>query len=307
MKTNLLQWTLNGIGQPLAQFTSPADIRDIIINIDKLPVLSGIATRLLELSTDPLADAEKLSSIIELDPNLTAQVLRWANSPLYGKRGKIDSVQQAIHRVLGFEYVLNAALSLIALKPLPLPKHGPLGSKQLWIQALMSVQLMSLLSKRMPTTIRPRAHEIFLVALIHNIGFSLLALYFANEFNYLNKIISNNANLAIFELENFAFNIDHGLLGTWLLRSWNMPPAVVEVIYQHHNPNYQGEYCYLNQLTFLNDCLLGEIGIGDAQNQSCPHAIYASLQLDPAECKSLVAQLQERFDDINATADELCA
>lgn len=307
MNINLLQWTLNGLGQPLAHFTSPADIRDIIVNIDKLPVLSGIATRLLELSTDPLADAEKLAKIIELDPNLTAQVLRWANSPLYGKRGKIDSVQQAIHRVLGFEYVLNAALSLVALKTLPLPKHGPLGSKQLWIQALMSVQLMSLLSKRMPTAIRPKPHEIFLVALIHNIGFSILALYFANEFNYLNKIITHNDNLAIFELENFAFNVDHGLLGTWLLRSWNMPSAVVEVIYQHHNPNYRGQYIYLNQLTFLNDSLLGEIGIGDAQNQVCPAAIYTSLQLDPTESRALLTQVQEHFDDICATAEELCA
>ncbi len=305
MQTSLIEWTLTGINQSPDHFTSPSDMRETVGQIEKLPLLSGLAARIMELASDPHADAARLAKVIELDPILTSQVIHWATSPLYGYRGKITSVRDAITRVLGFEFVLNAALSLAAMKPLHSPKHGTIGTKMLWTQSLMTVRIMNALSKRMPFEMRPQPREVFLVGLIHNIGFPLLSHQFPNEFKYLNKLIDNNPDLNIFNIEKFTLNIDHGLLGTWLMRTWNMPSTVVNVVYHHHNPNYQGDDFQLNLLTFLSDCLLGQIGIGDAKNQPCPETVYSKLQLSPEICDEVLKEVSQELDEVSATAEQL--
>ena len=307
MQASLINWTLNSISPQLDCFTPPADMRSAVGKIKQLPPLPGIAQRILQLAADPFADATKLAAIIEQDPLLTAQVIRWASSSFYGYRGKILAVNDAITRVLGFEYVLNLALGLSALQALKTPREGVIGIKMFWTQALSSARLMKLLSEKMPEDKRPCQQQIFLAALLHNIGFPLLGDQFPEEFDYLNKLIQANPSLAVFSIEKFAFGVDHTLLGTWLMNSWAMPKAITDVVYHHHNPHYRGENSILNQLTFLNDCLLGQLGMGDATQQTCPNEVFEQLNLPQSVCEELLAKFSNEADCIATDAALLAA
>ncbi|MEQ1528905.1 MAG: HDOD domain-containing protein [Methylococcales bacterium] len=307
MQTSLISWTLNAISPQLDCFTPPVDMRAAVSRITQLPPLPGIAQRILQLATDPYADTTKLADIIELDPFLTAQVIRWASSSFYGYKGKILSVNDAITRVLGFDYVLNLALSLSALRPLKAPREGIIGTKMFWTHSLASAGLMKLLSEKMSVDKKPVAQQVFLAALMHNIGFPLLGDQFPNEFDYLQRLIVANPSLAIHTIEKFAFGVDHTLLGTWLMNSWAMPKVITDIVYHHHNPNYRGENCQLNQLTFLNDCLLGQLGIGDALQQICPDEIFVQLGLTKALCNEILEQFSSGADQIKADAELLSA
>jgi len=305
MESTLINWTLSSIVSPLEQFSHPADMRDAVGKINELPPFPGIADKVMQLAADPLADAGKLAAIIELDPILTTQVIRWASSPLYGYRGKITTVKDAITRVLGFDFVMNLALGLSALKPLRAPKKGVIGTEMFWIQALSGTRLIKMLNQQLMADKQSRPDVLFLSALIHNIGFPLLGHEFPAEFDYLSKLIAVNPTLNTYNIEQFAFDVDHTLLGAWLMKSWAMPKPIIDIVYHHHNPNYRGEHYMPNLLVYLTDILLGSLGIGDSQNQQCPDDVLIELGLDAKICESAVNDINEVLSDIKATVGDL--
>ena len=305
MEIDLLKWTQSTINQNANNFLPPADMQQSINQIDELPPLPATANRIIQLASDPLADNRKLAEIIELDPLLSIQVIRWASSSLYGYRGKINSVHDAITKVLGFDYVLNLTLGLATLAPLKAPVEGIIGCKSLWIQALASTQLMALIAQKMPAEIRPQSEYLFLAGLIHNIGFLLLGDQFNDEYTYLSKLIDSNPTLSINAIENFAFGNDHTQLGAWLMQTWSMPKPILDIVYHHHNPNYRGENYRLNLLVYLNDYLLGKVDIGDATNQQCPDAVFQLLEIEEAECIELMDKFDQNVKQIKLTVDDL--
>ena len=304
MQSMLVHWTLSAISSHNG-FTPPLDMRETISKIEALPPLPGTAARIIELVSNPKSDVDELAQVIEFDPILSAQIIRWASSALYGYRGKITSVRDAIVRVLGFNFVLDMALGLAIMAPLRAPKEGVIGTQMFWVHALTSSRLMLKLAKKISTEIEFKSEEIFLAALLHNIGFPLFGHQFSAEFGHLNKLINANPNSSIYSLETFAFGVNHAQMGAWLMNAWAMPQLITDIVYHHHNPFYRGENYQLNILTYINDFLLGQIGIGDATNQLCSDEIWAMLSLQPAHGFEILDNLQHEIEAITDMADSI--
>jgi len=304
MQSTLELWTLDAIDSQDG-FTPPYDMRETIAKIQALPPFPGTAARIIELIADPSADVDHLVDIIELDPILTAQVIRWASSALYGYRGKITTVRNAIVRVLGFNFVLDLALGLAVMAPLRAPRDGVIGTRMFWIHALASTRLMPALAARTSVGTGLKSEEILLAALLHNIGFPLFGHQFAPEFKRLNQLIHVNPTLSIYNLETFVFGVNHAQLGAWLMSAWSMPQVITDIVYHHHNPFYRGDHDVLNLLTYINDYLLGQIGIGDAANQTCSDDIWAMLELQPTTGFEILDTLQDEINTITEMADSL--
>ncbi len=306
MNPSLISWTFNCIEANNKTIDPPINLRETISSIKELPPLPGIATRIMNLAADPLADSKKLAAIIELDPLLTTQVIRWASSSLYGYKGKITSVQDAISRVLGYQFVFDLVLGLAALSPLKAPVEGIIGTRAFWTHALASTHLMQSLNELLPTENKIETQTVFLVGLMHNIGLPLLGDQFINEFKILSNLAEANPSLSLYKLEKFALGVDHGELGSWLLRTWNMPAPVIDVVYHHHNPHYKGDNYQLNLLTYLNDSLLAHIGIGDAHEKSSVELqAIKQLHLQPSACNKALQKLQDELEGIKSMV-EIC-
>ncbi|WP_232086790.1 HDOD domain-containing protein [Helicobacter winghamensis] len=65
-------------------------------NIELLPPLPQTITDLQCVCRDENTTIKQVSNIIEKDPFLTADLIKYANSPLYGYTRKIHSVFQAV-------------------------------------------------------------------------------------------------------------------------------------------------------------------------------------------------------------------
>lgn len=74
--------------------------------------LPETARRIIRLRTDPNSVMADLVDIVESDPSLAAQVISWASSSFYAAPGRVNSVYDAISRVLGFDMVMNLAMGL---------------------------------------------------------------------------------------------------------------------------------------------------------------------------------------------------
>lgn len=302
-----LSWTLEAISADFGEIRPLLGIREAINAVQKLPSLPGVATRIMEIASNPLSDTANLAGVIELDPLLTTQIIRWARSPLYGYAGKINDVHDAIARVIGFDAALSLALGLSSLKAIPAPIEGPIGTRSFWIQALTSSRLMKRLAIQMPAEIRPAPLNIFLAGLLHNIGFPLLGNQCQDEFMRLSHIINANTTTDIFSLEKMTIEVDHTQLGTWLMTTWRMPKSVIDTTYNHHNPHYRGNNFHLNLLTYLSDYFIGTASIGDAQNHTCPDEVFFELGLTADIKNKLTNDLEDDLANITETVDLLLA
>jgi HD-like signal output (HDOD) protein len=297
MASHIAQWNLSNTSGRCREAQCPiSDIRALIRANDDLPPLPEIARRLMRFRTDPNASAVGLAEIVELDPLLAGQMLRWANSAYYGLRAPTESVRDAIVRVLGFNNALALALALAALRPLATPNQGPIGRDRLWRHGLQCGSLMRELAAALPDDKRPASSMIQLAGLTQNIGYLLLGHLLPDAFRLLSHLIEHNPTLTLPSLDRLVLGIEHGQLGHWLFEVWDMPLALQAVARHHHNPGYEGEHATLVLLTALADSLLHEVqppGLGARPIETdSREPLLARLGLDAALCTTALERMR---------------
>ncbi len=299
------------------RYASPLDMKRRIEEIYELPSMPDIAMRILELSKDEDASITELSEIVQTDPSLSAQTLRYATSSLFGYRGKIDSIQDAIVRVLGFDMTMNMALGISVGKSFRNPTDGPLGMDAFWRHSVACATLTQRLAKMMPAKQRPKVGMVYLSGLLHNFGFLLLGHLFQPEFYLLNKMAAANPQKAITDLEQQVLGMGrardviemgHAQMGSWLMDAWGLPAAVCTTVREHHSDNYEGDDDVYVNLVKLANRLLKRVGIGDENSGEIPRGILEKLGLNEddvvAEFESLI---EEELAEVEAMANQIAA
>jgi len=88
---------------------------EILKKIKQLPPLPESAMRIEEVYRDPESTFNDMAKILEKDPLLTADILKAANSPLYGFSREINAISQAVG-LFGMGTVRGFALASIVKK-----------------------------------------------------------------------------------------------------------------------------------------------------------------------------------------------
>ena len=74
--------------------------RETIVSLgSRLPPSLGVLGRLQTLLQDPEANLDDIVELVNIDPALTFQVIKLANSALYGLRSRCESLDEAVARV----------------------------------------------------------------------------------------------------------------------------------------------------------------------------------------------------------------
>ncbi len=301
-EARLMQWNLDAAsGQALGHRRPPGDIRDLIRASEGLPPLPEISHRLLTLQNDPNATVSMLADIVELDPLLSTQMLRWANSAYYGLREPVTAVRDAIMRSLGYELALNLALALAALSPLKTPNAGPIARDAIWHHGVKCGELMREIAKTLPSDRRPPSGLIQFVGLTQNIGYLLLGHLLPEQFRFLSRLVEANPTLTLPEVDRLVLGVDHTQLGLWLFDAWDMPAASRAVVRHHHNPSYQGAHHNLVLLTCLADSLLDDSPwrLGAKPSALDRQAILDQLGISVEECGKVIKTVMQHQDHIH--------
>jgi putative nucleotidyltransferase with HDIG domain len=162
-----------------------------------------------------------------MDPALSAELLRVANSALYGFVQRIDSVNHAVV-ILGSENVKRLALTVSLAKFV----GGFLRQDCLrtcWDHVIASAVLAEQLAQELHLS-KDRAYT---AALLHDIGRLALLISYPDQYaNLLATASQQNGDLL--EGERRLFDIDHCATGRWLAQHWNLPPDFAAAISDHH-------------------------------------------------------------------------
>jgi len=276
-----------------------AKIRQRVEQTTELPPMPEMAARIFQLRADPRAEIADLAKLIGQDPSLAAQVIRYANSPYFNYRGGVDSLHDAISRVLGFDMVMNLAMGLTLAKPFKIPRQGPLGLDHYWKHAVYSASLMQMLCKEIPKEHRPRPGTCYLIGLLHDFGYLVLGHLFREEFDGLNKLLLEQGLENRMQIEKDYLGVTHGELGCWLLKAWNLPDELVESSREHHSVDYSGASSIYVNMSRLTDQLLDMYEAGEVLDDELPQQLLQELGLEPQQVIKVVTQLFEHDTSLN--------
>ena len=274
------------------------DIRAQLENIHSLPVMPEMALRIMELRNNPDANIDQLTEVVSMEASLAAQVLRYANSALFGQRGKVKTLNDAIFRVLGYENVLHMTLGAAMARAFKLPENGPLGAKSYWQSATYSASLVQRLSRELDKSLQVKPGLAYLCGLLHNIGYLALGTLFPSEYFWFNKVFSAKKDTPVIEIEQRLLGVTHAELGQQLMQFWNMPEEIISVITHHHQIDYKGEHdCYV-QLVMLADQILKGHNMSDADTDEVSETLCKQLGLSDE-------QIYEAMDEVLQSGEEL--
>ncbi|MBL1432597.1 MAG: HDOD domain-containing protein [Gammaproteobacteria bacterium] len=281
------------------------DLKAKIERTKKLPAMPAMAQKIFQLRAKTTPGIKELSDAVELDPSLAAQVMRYASSPFFGYRGKVDSVNTAITRVLGYDMVMSLALGIATARPFRLPKGGATTVDDFWRHAVYSAALCQSISNLLPEVIRPPSGLAYLSGLLHNFGHVLLGHLFKDEYLILGKMMAQNPDTPIQEIELSTLGAHHGDIGAWLMKTWRLPEEVIVAIEQHHNEDYQGPHSVFSGIVLLADRMLKRHGMGDADSTELPETVLSYLDITEYQLTSALQTLMDHDDGLRAMAYQL--
>ncbi|MBV1910102.1 MAG: HDOD domain-containing protein [Kangiellaceae bacterium] len=286
---------------------TPMRLKQRVDETFDLPAMPEIAQDIMKLRVDPSADATKLGKIVARDPSLAAQVISWASSPYYGYQGKIDSIETAIARVLGFELVMNLALGISIGKSLRVPKEGPLGVKEFWRQSIYTASLAEKLCRAMPIKQRPERGLIYLSGLLHNFGHLLLGHIFPPQFKLVNQSILCNPQISVEDIEYFILGVSHEEIGAWLMQNWHMPDELIVAVHRHHQEEFWSKHAVYSNLVLVANRLLTKLDIGDSVMTGVPESTLELLSLEADDVESALEDIRGESESLDLMAKQLVA
>lgn len=265
----------------------------------ELPPLSVSAKKIINLCSRKDVDTDELCKVISLDPSLAAQVVSWASSPYYGAPGHIDSVEDAIIRVLGFDMVMNLALGLSMKSVLDLPQNGPRHYKSFWYNAVFHASLMEALVKRMPPKIRPGVGYAYLAGLLHNFGYLVIGHVLPTHFSILARHLEANAHISARLIEIHLLHFTKEQLGSWLLRHWGLPSIVCDAIRYSHAPQIEDDKKLRTMASALQCCS------ALCHGQKIEGSVFKTIELSEEECLSVYQEVQSSSSKLQEMVDLL--
>ncbi|WP_303906474.1 HDOD domain-containing protein [Thiohalomonas denitrificans] len=282
-------------------------IRHKVESVTELPAMPGMASEIMRLRNNPYSHASELAAVIEQDPSLSAQLIRYATSPLYGYQGRVASVEQAIVQVLGIDFVYDSAFGLVLGKSFRNVKVGPIGLTAFWRHAVHTGALTQALSSAMDYNRRPSPGAAYLAGLLHNFGLLLLGHLFPEQFKRLNRAMQKEPKRPLNELERETVGVSHTELGLWLMNVWHMPMEIVEAVREHHNANYHGNYSVYPNLVYVANALLKRHGIGESATTEVSDTILERLGLNRIQAEAALTTVMEDDEGLDYIARQMAA
>ena len=257
------------------------NMRDLIRAVDALPSPPPVAVTILS-AVNESSDFAEVAALTASDPSLTLKVLKLANSPAYSRQGRVASLDKAL--VIVGVAALKSILLGTFIRGKLLADRSPSDPIILdfWKHSLGCAVTAQLLAERLAPELREDA---FVAGMIHDLGKAALLVARPEAYErVLDYAARTGGDLS--ECERTGFGADHGLAGKWLAESWGLPPALVDVVWLHHQadalPDFPG---------------FGKRGRGDARNGH-GNALLGLVMLADRLCREVMVDYNGSLGDL---------
>src|SRR6266536_3618935 len=192
-----------------------------------LPPFPAIAHRILALASQENTNAPEVGGLIKLDPSFSAEILRFANSALFGVRREVISLTQAV-TLLGMDRVKSMA-TFVALNNMVRSSVRALALRKVWVHSVVT----ALIAAEAARISRLDADSAYTTGLLHNLGALGLMSAYPDEYSRMLEV-SDDFGFDILATERDLFEIDHCQAGAHLAKDWHFPEELQTAIATHH-------------------------------------------------------------------------
>jgi putative nucleotidyltransferase with HDIG domain len=199
-----------------------------------LPPFPAIAQRVLALVSHEDVAVRELGDLVKMDPSFSAELLRFANSALFGIRHEVRSVSQSIV-LLGLDRVKTMA-TLVAVNRMIRSSVRIEALRKVWIHSLAT----ALIAEETARVSGVPADTAYTAGLLHNLGTLGLMSAYPEEYSRMLEV-TQDFGFDQLQTERDLFDIDHCLAGCYLAQDWDFPDELAAAIAVHHEDPVAGE------------------------------------------------------------------
>ncbi len=273
-----------------------------LVNKSNIASLRTTLVKLIEVIHNPDSSVTELKNLIEVDPPLSANVLRRANSALYGMRRGIASIMDAIIFV-GFDAIVELTINQKFFELFQSNGLDTSGYSRtaLWEHCVGVALCGKLIYRR---EFRKGGGEMYTAGLLHDIGIIVEDKFLHDEFiSILANMKKNESDLHSAEIDVLGYC--HEDIGKKLAESWNFPEELSRVIGMAERPEAEDSSPFLmaDTLYVANcACQLRKVGFSETSQvdaptyESCLNRLEIkerALEIIMDEVETQIAQMKE--------------
>lgn len=274
---------------------SNIDLRAAVKNLDSLPAMPVIAQKLLALEMNTEEGEREMLRLIGQEPQISAKIIGLSNSAMFGSSQKASTIREATIR-LGMTRVqsVSTGIAIMSLKDNTLTSQ--LRMQELWLHNFGIAFAMLAIARAMPARIRPNDDQIFLVGMLHDIGYLALAYLDPKRSDDLHACLAAEPDRPSLTIEWDMLEICHDELGAELARHWNLPEEIITMLRYHHTPDMAEAAAGqpLVRMIHLAEKLLPAFGIHECVDSAISDQEWKALSIDPGKAEEIAVQVAEQ-------------
>jgi HD-like signal output (HDOD) protein len=244
----------------------------------------------------PQCNLVTLGEAIEIDPDLTARLLRLANSPFYGFSSRVSTVTEAIS-LIGIQQVQDLILASSIVERFSGISDEFVSMESFWRHSLAC----GLTARLLAIDLRlPQADKCFVAGMLHDIG-RLVLLSEAPQIALEIFTIYEHEHLLLREAEQRRLTFDHQQIAAALLKEWNYPGALIEAVACHHQPLLAKANLQQACVIHVADYLVHALGIGSSGEVYVPPLnlkACENIRFHTGMLSSVISRIDEQIEAV---------
>lgn len=276
-------------------------IQRLIGQSQAIPSVPQVVARLLEVAADPDYKRCDVVRAISSDAGAAADVLRLANSSLFGGVSKVASLDQAVGR-LG----LTRVRELVIVRSLAsgLKVSTPIDRSYFWRRSLATGVLAARFAAALPGFSRDEA---LLAGLLADVGVAVLANAIPDEYSPIAAAYAPHGGGGLVCREREALTLTHAEVSAAALERWSLAETLVSAVRHHHDdalgearestPGQSAEFAGVLEAAGDLARLLCEAPTAAAVRDTC-QLVTRRTELDPAAIPEMLGRVEPEIAEL---------
>ena len=213
--------------------------------------------KVTELVQSDRSAARDFAKVINRDPNLTARILKLANSSFFGYAARVDTVARAV-AVIGLRELKHLVLAVSAVKTFSEIDNRIVNVNTFWRHSIYCGVIAQELAK-LCHVLHPE--RLFVAGLLHDVG-SLLLYHRVPEVSRQLLLMAQGDEELLHAHEVQELGFSHAELGGLLMQLWHFPEHLQQVVRFHHQPSAVADGSTEVSIVHLANVLANTSGLG---------------------------------------------
>jgi len=257
-----LESKLEPLGEP-ASFSEAKDFKrptpkQLTGVIESLRPIPQIALKIIRMLRDDNYDIQDIAKEIRQDQVISAKVIRLCNSPFFGAKTTLESIDKALV-LLGEKQLLRLVISASMESFFTKNAQGYSLCKGGLHQHALGTAMIA--EKLCDFTGNASSDNAYTAGLLHDIGKVVLDQYIAAAYPLFYRRTQEDG-INLIEMEHEIFGLTHTEAGSQLAQNWDLPASLTDTIRYHHHPEKATVNPELTHLVYLADLLMSRFLVG---------------------------------------------